>query len=81
MNGFDGKVVLFKAAEGFKWAATVMDDPEFGWGKWVRGGVECHTIPGGHMEMFSDKNIELVAREVTGSVAKMKLLWVNRLLS
>src|SRR5262249_13531239 len=28
---FDGKVILFKAAEGFNWPATVADDPLYGW--------------------------------------------------
>jgi thioesterase domain-containing protein len=65
---FDGKVVLVKAEEGFKWPATILDDPLFGWGQWAHGGVEMHTIPGGHMEMFHDKNINRVARLVMDSI-------------
>ncbi|HYT87749.1 MAG TPA: amino acid adenylation domain-containing protein [Gemmataceae bacterium] len=66
---FDGKVILFKAAEGFKdWHATKLDDPKYGWGRWATGGVEEHTIPGGHMEMFHDKNINLVAAELAKSL-------------
>jgi amino acid adenylation domain-containing protein len=61
---FDGKVVLFKAEEGFKWAATILDDPLFGWGQWALGGVKTQMVPGTHMEIFHDKNIRLVAQQL-----------------
>lgn len=58
---FDGKIVLFKAAEGFVWAATVFDDPQMGWGRWCTGAIEEHTIPGAHLDMFHDNNIHSLA--------------------
>ncbi len=67
-SAFDGKVVLFKAGEGFQWAATILDDPLYGWGPWASGGVDTHTVPGNHMEIFHDKNINLVARKVIESI-------------
>ncbi|MCC6416687.1 MAG: amino acid adenylation domain-containing protein, partial [Gemmataceae bacterium] len=69
---FDGKVVLFKAEEGFHWAATIIDDPLYGWGQLTAGGVETHTVPGGHMEIFHDKNIDLVARGLMESVGALQ---------
>jgi len=69
---FDGPVVLFKAAEGFQWPATIIADPVYGWGNWALGGVVTQTIPGNHMEMFHDKNINLVARKVMESIEKTK---------
>src|SRR5262249_36579322 len=41
---FDGRLVLFKATEQEHWAATVYDDPLFGWESWVTGGVEARVI-------------------------------------
>jgi amino acid adenylation domain-containing protein len=65
---FDGRVVLFKAEVGFQWAATVIDDPLHGWGQWALGGVETHSVPGAHMEVFSDANIDRVARTVLAGI-------------
>src|SRR5262249_45880794 len=67
---FDGKVVLFKAEAGFHWAATVFDDPKLGWGQWVTGGIEEHTIPGGHLEMFHDQHIQVVAEKLGESLRR-----------
>ena len=61
-------VSLFRAAGArnvtWLWTVNIIDDPHYGWGRWARGGVETCTIPGNHMEMFHDKNINLVARKV-----------------
>src|SRR5262249_28396647 len=61
---FDGRLVLFKATEQEHWAATVYDDPLFGWEGWVTGGVEARVIPGAHLGIFDDKNLEVLAREL-----------------
>src|SRR5262249_50320617 len=67
---FDGKVMLFKAEEEFHWPAAVFDDPLLGWGQWALGGVEPYTVPGAHMEMFHDKNIERVAADLRECVLR-----------
>jgi thioesterase domain-containing protein len=69
---FDGKIVLFKAEHGFKWAVTSFDDPMLGWGAWGVGGLEQHTIPGGHFDMFSDEYIGLVATKVRETIAQTR---------
>jgi len=68
---FDGNVLLFKAEEGFQWAATVMDDPRMGWDQWTSVGVEAHSVPGGHMEVFSDANIGAVAERLKGCIQRV----------
>lgn len=67
---FDGRLLLFKAAEGFQWAATVFDDPLLGWGQWVTGGIETESLPGAHLEIFRDQNIERVAARIREAVGK-----------
>jgi thioesterase domain-containing protein len=64
----DTSLILFKAEEAEEWAATIMDDPLAGWGQWVKGSIEEHTIPGGHMEIFHDRNIDLVAKKLRGAI-------------
>jgi thioesterase domain-containing protein len=61
---FDGRLVLFKATEQEHWAATVYDDPLFGWETCVTGGVEVRVIPGAHLGMFEEKHLEVLAREL-----------------
>jgi thioesterase domain-containing protein len=69
---FDGQVVLFKAAEGFNWPATVADDPLYGWPQWATGGVEAHIVPGSHMELFHEGKIELVAAKLGEHLRRME---------
>lgn len=61
---YDGRTLLVRAAEGFRWAATVFDDPLMGWGWWCRGAIEDLVVPGGHTEVFHEKNIGAVAAKL-----------------
>ena len=61
---FDGRALLVKAAEPYTWAATVLDDPLLGWGRWIAGPVEVATVPGGHLEVFREGNLPLLAGEL-----------------
>jgi amino acid adenylation domain-containing protein len=67
----DANVVLFKAEDAIEWAATVMDDPFMGWSEWGKKTIEEHVVPGGHMEVFSDKNINLVATKLRGAIQRV----------
>jgi amino acid adenylation domain-containing protein len=58
---FAGRVILFKAAEVPAWTAAAFDDPDLGWGEWATAGVERITIPGGHLDMFRENNLDSVA--------------------
>jgi thioesterase domain-containing protein len=66
----DGRIVLIKSQEGFRWAATSFDDPMLGWADWGVGGLEHQTVPGGHMDLFSDEHIERVAAGVRECIAR-----------
>jgi thioesterase domain-containing protein len=57
----DADIVLFKAEDDMQWPATIMDDPLMGWGNWGGKTIEKYVVPGGHMEIFSDRNINRVA--------------------
>ena len=50
------------AAPAVEWLRT---------GRWAQGGVETHTIPGGHLEMFHDRNIHGVARLIMESIERL----------
>jgi thioesterase domain-containing protein len=61
---FDGRVVLFRSAQGPDWVGSVFDDPLMGWGRWTTQGVEAHTVPGGHLELFDDRHLGALTAQV-----------------
>ena len=46
-----GRVVLFRTAQ---FQTGRFRDPELGWGKLVRGGLEVYELPGDHMGVFEE---------------------------
>jgi thioesterase domain-containing protein/acyl carrier protein len=67
---FAGTVVLVRATELDDWDELVCDDPLFGWERWVDTPVEPHNLPGGHLELFHERNIERLARLVRECVER-----------
>ncbi len=57
---YPGKVTLF-AAESRGKLFHSGDDPLLGWGRWARGGVEVHRIPGRHIHMVQEPNVRALA--------------------
>ncbi|HEY1378348.1 MAG TPA: hypothetical protein VGF55_16235, partial [Gemmataceae bacterium] len=46
------------------WAATILDDPLYGWSPWATDGVELHPVPGVHLEMFRERNLTPLAAKL-----------------
>jgi amino acid adenylation domain-containing protein len=65
---FNGPVILFTAADTPEWSSLVRQDPLLGWGEWSNGDVEQHTIPGGHLRLFHDRNIDRLATALRDSI-------------
>jgi len=59
---YDGPVVLFRSE---RHQTGRFRDPEMGWGKLVRGGLEVHEIPGGHQDMFHEPFVETLTRHLS----------------
>jgi thioesterase domain-containing protein len=68
---FDGRVILFKAAEAAAWTKSVHDDPVLGWERWTTGPVETHLVPGGHLDVFSPGNLAPLAATLGGRLAEL----------
>ena len=69
----DAPVVLVRSAVPERWAATRLDDPLKGWSRWTTQPVQVLEVPVGHMEIFSDQNIDRLVsqmREVVRSAKK-----------
>lgn len=52
---YEGGMILFRAREqpATGWAS----DLDFGWSRWVRGGVEVQTVPGNHDTVIAEPNV------------------------
>lgn len=58
---YDGKVVLFNAAER---DLALISDPQYGWVGLARE-VEIHEVPGNHDTMLTEPNVSALARKLS----------------
>src|SRR5439155_10042902 len=58
---FAGAVAVIRTEEMDDWDALVCDDPLLGWARCADGPVEAHVLPGGHLELFEERNIDRLA--------------------
>jgi amino acid adenylation domain-containing protein len=62
-------LLLLRAALPYEWAATKMDDPYYGWSRYVSGGISVVTIPGQHTDLFATSNESLIAEAISTHIA------------
>jgi hypothetical protein len=63
-------LLLVRAALPYQWAATKMDDPNYGWGRYVSGEISAVTIPGQHTDLFAPANESLIAQAISTYTAR-----------
>lgn len=61
---FDGQLVLVRPDQPERWAATQLDDPLKGWAQWTTQPVQTVSVPVGHIEIFSDQNLDLLVKQI-----------------
>ena len=66
---YPGKVTLFAAEHREAWFGGA-GDPQLGWARWARGGVEVHAIPGGHIQMVHPPNVHVLADKLRACLAR-----------
>ncbi|HEY9884830.1 MAG TPA: hypothetical protein V6C98_14600, partial [Thermosynechococcaceae cyanobacterium] len=59
---YPGKVVLFRAMDrsGFE----AYSDAQWGWGSLTAGGLEAHAIPGDHLGILKEPNVQVLAAKL-----------------
>jgi amino acid adenylation domain-containing protein len=70
---FDGPILLIRSDQHEHWAATRLDDPLKGWGRWTTQPVQVVGVPVGHMEMFSDKNLDLLVPQMREAIRRSEV--------
>lgn len=63
-------LLLLKAAVPFRWVATEMDDPNYGWRSFVSGNISAVTVPGDHTQFFSNETQPMIAAAVAQHIAR-----------
>jgi thioesterase domain-containing protein/acyl carrier protein len=58
---FSGRLTLLRAERQPQWLGADSRDPHLGWGALAMDGIEVHPIPGDHLDLFDERNIEGLA--------------------
>lgn len=58
---YGGKAILLQADQG---EAAEAADPTLGWSNWVRGGIELSWLPGDHMTIVQEPNVQTLAHKL-----------------
>jgi amino acid adenylation domain-containing protein len=61
---FEGQFVLVRSEQHEHWAATRLDDPLKGWARWNTQPVHVIGVPVGHVDIFSDENLDRLVVEI-----------------
>jgi amino acid adenylation domain-containing protein len=69
---FDGQLVLVRSGEEERWAATRMNDPLKGWARWTNQPVQVVEVPVGHMEIFSEVNMDRLVTQMRDVIRSAK---------
>ncbi|MFY7799807.1 MAG: type I polyketide synthase [Dolichospermum sp.] len=67
---YSGRVNLFKAMDKSLSLTYKIDPLEVGWKKFVTGELEIHEIPGTHMGILEEPNVQLLAEKLTACIDK-----------
>lgn len=71
---FNGGVMLFESEDVPEWSTLVRQEPLLGWNKWADGPIDRIVVPGGHLDMFHDRNIHRLASALREGIHR----WAGR---
>ena len=63
-KAYSGKVKLFKAMDVVSSINYQVDPPEMGWRKFVNGELEIYEVPGTHMGILEEPNVQVLAEKL-----------------
>ena len=76
-ESYSGSIILFRSQKHLLLVPPCYD-PQMGWGKIVKGGIEVKMIPhSGHSEMFKEPYVRVLARELSESLEKAQKEWIK----
>jgi thioesterase domain-containing protein len=63
-------LLLVRAAQPYQWVATKMDDPKYGWARYVSGEISVVIVPGQHTDLFAPESQRLIAQALSSHIAR-----------
>ena len=66
---YPGRVNLFKAMD-VSYVNYQIEPPELGWRKFITGELEIHEVPGSHIGILEEPNIQILAEKLRVSMDK-----------
>ena len=63
-KAYSGRVTFFKAMDKFSVSYSI-ESPEEGWRKFVDGELEIYEIPGSHIGILEEPNVQVTAKKLT----------------
>jgi aspartate racemase len=67
-HAYDGRVILFLAEQR---SPSFSGDSRGGWNQLALGGMEVHVIPGDHVSILKEPNIQVLAEQLKACMAAM----------
>ncbi len=64
---YGGRLTVFRTMNNFR---PDLDDYELGWGSLAAGGVEVHEIPGEHLDITSEPNVQTLAAKLRACLSQ-----------
>jgi thioesterase domain-containing protein len=64
-------LLLVKAGTPYRWVATEMDDPFYGWRQFLSGAISVVTVPGEHTRLFAPESQPLIAEAISQHMSRM----------
>lgn len=61
---YPGQATLFKALDEQIGGVSLKIDPTMGWGEIIQGGLEIHRIPGTHLNMLQEPQVQVLAEKL-----------------
>ncbi|MBD2355858.1 amino acid adenylation domain-containing protein [Tolypothrix sp. FACHB-123] len=70
LKPYQGKASIFKPVDHISLSYDY--EPDFGWGKLVKGGLDIYEIPGVHTDIFQEPNVQVVAEKLKDCLDKIQ---------
>ena len=67
---YPGRAFIFQSSEGYRNPLNRSAASMLGWGSVVQGGVEAHAIPGDHLGMLDEPNVQVLAQKLQAALDK-----------
>gem|GEM_PF-6822539 len=67
---FKGPAVLIKEQKGWDLLYANYDDPLYGWGKYIEGEIQVHSIACEHLELFNQPHVRQLGKILEHEISK-----------